>query len=461
MSLLLFLSFASVVIDAGAPFVAFPISSQVPPVARATKPFEFVFSSSTFLSDAQPLQFTLSGGPEWLQLDSGSRKLYGVPPKKDSGSFKVRIKARDASGQSVDHEAAFIVSTEPGLKVVRTIDSQLGNFGPTDGKRGLVFAPGQRYGFSFAPDTFSPLDKIQRYEAVSSENTPLPSWINFDQGTMRFSGTTPDITSLIAPPQTFNITLVASDYPGFTGASVNFGMVIGAHALRFKDTYLEVSAATGSAFNYEIPLGSVLLDGTPISLENLTGVSTNAPDWLSFNKNNRVLSGTPPPGTKSTTVVISAKDAFGGHAEMAISIKVKSGVFTLDFPDFNVTRGRAFEHTFNKTRITAVGVRLSAVYEPAADWISFDPEEFKFSGRAPEDLRSDGVVSVSATSTTSSTKTSHTPTPAPKDTLGKKTTNAESVESSRKRILTIVLATVLPLLVIVSILIIWCCIVHR
>jgi len=486
MSLLLFLSFSSAVI--GAPFVAFPINSQVPPVARAVKPFEFVFSSSTFVSDAQPIQFTLSDGPEWLQLDSGSRKLYGIPSEKDSGPFKVKIKAQDASGESVAHEAVFIVSTEPGLKVVKTIDSQLEVFGPTDGKRGLVLAPGQRYDFSFAPDTFSPRDRVQRYEAVSSENTPLPSWINFDQGMMKFSGTTPDIASLIAPPQTFDITLVASDYPGFTGASVSFKMVIGAHTLHFRDTYMEVNATTGSAFTYKIPLELVQLDGAPISRENLTGVSTNASDWLSFDKDTRTISGTPPPGTESTTITVSAKDAFGGDAEMAININVKSEVFTFDIPDFNVTSGKDFEHTLNKTQITATGVRLSAAYEPAVGWISFDPEEFKFSGRAPEDpqlvkirlsarassgdlvdfqslemlVTEDDMISISAISTTSSTKkTSSTPTPAPKGTSRKKATNAESAENNRKKILIIVLATVLPLLVVASLLIIWCCVVRR
>lgn len=487
MSLLLFLSFSSVVI--GAPFVAFPINSQVPPVARAVKPFEFVFSSSTFVSDAQPMQFTLSDGPEWLRLDSGSRRLYGIPSEKDSGPFTVKIKAQDASGGSVDHEAVFIVSTEPGPKVVKTIDSQLEVFGPTDGKRGLVFAPGQRYDFTFSPDTFSPRDKIQRYEAVSSENTPLPSWINFDQGMMKFSGTTPDITSLIAPPQTFDITLVASDYPGFTGASVSFKMVIGAHTLHFRDTYMETNATTGSEFTYKIPLELVLLDGVPISRENLTGVSTNASDWLLFDKDTRTLSGTPPPGTESTTITVSAKDAFGGDAEMAININVKSEVFTFDIPDFNVTSGKDFQHTLNKTQITAAaGVRLSAAYEPAVDWVSFDPEELKFSGHAPENsqlvnvrlsartssgdlvdfqslemlVTEDDTVSTSAISTTSSTKrASSTPMPTPKGTSRKKATNAESAESNRKKILIIVLATVLPLLVVASFLIIWCCIVRR
>ncbi|KAG0136729.1 hypothetical protein HOY82DRAFT_478823, partial [Tuber indicum] len=484
MSLLLFLFFSPVAV--GAPFVAFPINSQVPPVARAAKPFEFVFSSSTFISDAQPIQFALDDGPEWLQLDSSSRKLYGIPSEKDSGPFKVKIKARDALGESVDHEAVFIVSTEPGIKVVKTIDSQLGIFGPTDGKRGLVFAPGQRYDFSFAPDTFSPRDRIQRYEAVSSENRPLPSWINFDQVMMRFSGTTPDITSLIAPPQTFDITLVASDYPGFMGASVSFKMVVGAHTLYFNDTDMEANATTDSAFTYKIPLESVLFDGTPISLENLTKVSTNASGWLSFDKNTRVLSGIPPPGAESTKITISAKDAFGGDAEMAININVKSGVFTFDIPDFNVTSGRDFEHMLNKTLIAVGGVRLSAAYEPAVDWISFDPEEFKFSGRAPEDPQSvkirlsartssgdladsrslemlvtkDDTISISATSVTSATKkTSPTSTPTPKDTSKKKTTNAESAEN-RKKVLLIVLATVLPFLVIASFLIIWCCIVR-
>lgn len=486
---LLILSYASIV--AGVPSVSFPINSQVPPVARVSEIFEFVFSPWTFTSTVQPISYTLTSGPSWLMFDGGLRNIYGTPTEEDVGSFTVTITATDSTG-STDHKANFIVSPEPGPVIGRGIDVQLENLGVRDGKGGLVFFPGQAYEFSFAEDTFGPPGAIKRYEAVSTGNTPLPSWINFDQGRLKFSGTTPDLTSLIAPPQTFDVTLVASDYPGFAGSSVSFQMVVGPHRIFFRDTSFTTNTTAGDQFTYTIPRDFILLDSEPISSEGLSSLSVSGPDWLLFNSTTFTLSGTPPQGTKSTIVNIVARDIFGGEAQAELQINVSSAptvIFTTEIPDFNVTSGEKFVYSLNRTSFSSKDVKLSAKYKPVVDWITFDSGNLQFRGKAPNDsinvevlisAQSPGRLSDSrsfdifvgggsvstSTPTRSASDTTIIKTALPTRTGSPQTSNSpdradmspEAVSRRRrKRTLIIVLATVLPLFVVCSFLFIWYC----
>ena len=54
------------------PNVILPVSAQLPPVARISQTFSFVFADSTFESSGTDLT-------GWLHLDSSSRTLYGTP----------------------------------------------------------------------------------------------------------------------------------------------------------------------------------------------------------------------------------------------------------------------------------------------------------------------------------------------------------------------------------------------
>lgn len=480
----LFLSCASIV--AGVPSISFPINSQVPPVARVSGIFEFAFSPWTFTSDFQPISYTLASGPSWLMFDGITRNLYGTPAQEDVGSFTVKITATDSTG-SVDTEATFVVSSEIGPVVRRDIGSQLKDIGEVDGKGGLVFLPGQAYDFTIADDTFAPPGVVKRYEAVSTGNTPLPSWINFDGGRLKFTGTTPKLTSLIAPPQTWDVTLIASDYPGFAGASVSFQIVVGPHRILFEDTSFTTNATAGSQFNYTIPRESIFLDNKPIASENLSSISITATDWLSFDPVTYVLSGTPPQGADTTKVSIVARDVFGGEAQAELEISVLSpptSIFTTEIPDFNVTGGEKFVYSFNRSSLSSKDVKLSVKYKPVTvDWITFDAGNLQFRGKAPNDSltvevlvsaqspgklsdsRSFNIYVASSTSSVTSTKSvsgtgaavpTRTGFPKANDTSDQLDMSAEAVaKRRRKRTLIIVLATVLPLCVVCSFLFVW------
>lgn len=61
------------------PNVVLPVNSQLPPVARISQTFSFIFADSTFASSGTHLTYSLSEVPGWLHLDSSSRTLYGTP----------------------------------------------------------------------------------------------------------------------------------------------------------------------------------------------------------------------------------------------------------------------------------------------------------------------------------------------------------------------------------------------
>lgn len=417
-------------------------------------------------------------------FDGITRNFYGTPSQEDVGPFTVKITATDSTG-SADTEAIFVVSSEIGPVVGRGIVSQLKGIGEVDGKGGLVFLPDQAYDFSFADDTFAPPGVVKRYEAVSTGNTPLPSWINFDRGKLKFTGITPRLTSLIAPPQTWDVTLIASDYPGFAGASVSFQIVVGPHRILFEDTSFTINATVGSQFSYTIPRESILLDNEPIALENLSSISATASDWLAFDPTTYTLSGTPPQGADTTKVSIVARDVFGGEAQAELEISVLSSptsIFTTEIPDFNVTGGEKFVYSFNRSSISSKEVKLSVKYKPVTvDWITFDAENLQFRGKAPNDsltvevlvsAQSPGKLSdsrnfniyVASGSKSAGTSVSGTGTDVPTRTgFPKAGDTSDQLDMStgavarrrRKRTLIIVLATVLPLCVVCSFLFVW------
>lgn len=431
-------------------------------------------------------------------LDSNSRSLYGTPNQDNIGTFEVVITATDPTG-STPHQATLVVSSEPGPVIEKGINTQLKNAGIRNGKGGIVFFPSQPYEFSFSQDTFGPPGSVKQYEAVSTGNTPLPSWINFDQGRLKFSGVTPDLTSLIAPPQSFDVTLIATDYPGFAGPSMSFQIVVGPHRIYFKDTIFTADARSGDLFNYRIPQDAILLDSEPIGLENLSSLSVAGSDWLSFDTNTFLLSGTPPEGVKSSTVDLVARDVFGGEAQAKFQINVSpvnatDSIFTTGIPDFNINGGEDFVYLIDRKTLSTKSVKLSVKYNPDVEWITFDAENLRFQGTAPKNsikvhilvfaqsigrlsesrsfsLNIDGdVESVSALPTKTSTGTTtnqteakttsgsvvRTGSPKAKPPKAKADTNLEdSAKRSRKRTLIIVLATILPLIVVCSFLFIW------
>src|SRR5271154_4686402 len=176
------------------PIIQFPINSQIPPVALTSQPYTFTFAESTFSSTNSPINYTLSDEPVWLQLDSGSRAFSGSPRWSDIGPAIFQLIATDAQG-STSLSVTSIVVQDGGLKVGQSVLSQLAGFGLPATPTSLIFYPLQSFTFKFSPDTFLRTSSSTIYYPTSGDNSPLPSWLEFDASIICFTGTTPPLVS--------------------------------------------------------------------------------------------------------------------------------------------------------------------------------------------------------------------------------------------------------------------------
>ncbi|KAH0553419.1 hypothetical protein GP486_006512 [Trichoglossum hirsutum] len=384
------------------PQIAFPINSQVPPVARVSQPFSFVFPASTFSSNMPSMNYTLSGAPPWLRLDGGSRIFSGTPASSDVGPAAFQLIAEDDSG-SADMDVKFIVSSEPGPQLGKGLSDQLRTFGPTSGASSILLYPLAPFSFAFLKDTFTGGEDIVTYYAVSADHTPLPSWVNFDSGSLRFSGVTPPWTSLIAPPQHFDIQLIASDILGFAGTAVTFSLVVSNHMLVFGEGGNTLNVTEGVPVNFTDLRSELLLDGNPINDGDLKAATAEVPDWLNFDSHSLILHGTPPPGAFSQAVNISVTDVYGDVAVGTTSIWVSSTLFASSIGNLSATAGKHFSYTISRTIFKDPNVVVKADISPSTAWLTFDSKHLRFDGNVPHDaVSSDIKVNLTATSKSSS-----------------------------------------------------------
>src|SRR5271156_836584 len=166
-------------------------------------------------------------------------------------------------------------------------------------------------------------------------HTPLPSWIKFSADNLTFTGAAPEVFSLIAPPQYFSVTLIASTYVGFASASQTFDVVIGAHDFIIDPTTALVNTTIGGNVSYTFPLSSVQLDGKQVARSNISSISadfgTNG-GWLNFDNTSLVLSGHPTKDDKGTTATITVTDVFDDVVRATVVVDLFNGLFATNLP---------------------------------------------------------------------------------------------------------------------------------
>jgi axial budding pattern protein 2 len=370
------------------PEIQFPINSQVPPVARASRPYTFTFAESTFTSTAGPITYALFDQPAWLRLDSGTRTFRGSPEPTDTGSVIFRVLATDVQGATALTVTLVVVQNEV-LEVGQSILSQLGGFGIPSSPSSLLFYPSQSFAFRFSPDTFLRTSSSTIYYAVSEDNSPLPSWLEFDASVLGFSGTTPPLVSPTATPQIYGVKMVASDVPGFLEASTAFEIVVGYHILAFPVAIENINASSGREVATSPLRQTLRLDGNPARSTDLISISANAPSWLMLNREDISLSGTPPADATGLSVTISVMDVFGDVANATINFAFKSNsthLFLDDLPAANATIGKSFNYTIRRSSLAPGNVTMMADLGIASAWLAFNPGTLSLNGHVPQDL---------------------------------------------------------------------------
>ncbi|KAI5922729.1 hypothetical protein F4810DRAFT_701611 [Camillea tinctor] len=399
------------------PIDYFPLNSQLPPVARVGEPFSFSFSPQTFSSSLEMTYRLGDGAPAWLSLDSKSRTLSGTPGEKDvpSGSgdvvgVPISLIARDSTGEA-STKATLVVSRNPTPRVAIPLSEQIPKLGPYSAPASLLLYPSREFKFSFSRDTFridrghedhgeegdkkrsefSPQqqkrqDQALNYYAVSGDNAPMPSWIQFDSSSLTFSGETPSFESLVQPPQTFTFQLVASDVVGFASAAIPFSIVVGNHELTADTPVIKLNATRSKPFEYADLPKVLKIDKRPLQHTDVSSINaTGLPQWLKFDQEKTwKLNGTPDPRAEPVNVTIAIVDKFLDTLNLTLEIDVDMALFVTNLPDLNVTAGEDFSFDIEKVLIDPSDTRVVFASEPDKPWVHLNSSELMLSGTAPQ-----------------------------------------------------------------------------
>ncbi|KAL8970782.1 MAG: hypothetical protein Q9183_001360, partial [Haloplaca sp. 2 TL-2023] len=382
------------------PTIGLPVNAQVPPVARTLKDFSFAFSASTFSSAVGPMTYVVANAPSWLQLDSTTRTFSGTPALEDAGSANFSLVASDSAG-STSMPVTLVISSSPGPRLGIPIEQQLSAYDGYQSPDTILLPRSSELSLTFSQHTFEPTSDDTVYYAICANNTPLPSWINFDRRTLSFSGTTPQITSPDELPQTLDIHFTASDVIGFSAAVASFRLVLENHLFVFEDHPKIVPVTSGSLFAYDGLRTSLLLDGELVDPADVQQIDADGPDWVSFDEATWVLSGVAPNSAAVENVSITATDRYDETATATVVIHVTSNstvnLFHEPLGSVDATAGKDFSYTFNNSLAAISGTHIS-VDLGTATWLQFDQGQWELHGKVPSDLKP-GAIPVNVTLT--------------------------------------------------------------
>lgn len=470
-------SFAS-----GKPNLAFPLNAQLPLAARLDTFFTYSFSPQTFISSSNITYSFGQNHPPWLSIESASRRLYGTPNDTDVADGevvgqKVDIVATDDTG-STTMDSTLVISRKPAPAVRIPLEDQIKTFGNFSAPSSVLSYPATEFRYSFDQDTFGKNSGLNYY-AVSSNHSPLPAWIQFDAGSMSFSGKTPPFESLVQPPQTFGLSLVASDIVGFAATSLTFNIVVGSHTLTTENPIVTLNATRGTAVNYAGLENAIALDGKPVKSSDLDVTTEDMPKWLNYDKDTGKLSGTPRDGDHSSNFTITYSNKLSATLDILVVVNVATGLFKSTFENMEARPGGKFDVDLSRYFRDPDDIKLNVTVSPTEKWLNVDG--FKLSGNVPKDSQGKFDITVDASSkssslsereklhvaflapdgtpTSTSVRTSSpTSTPTPTNTASESPSPATGGRLSTGDIL---LATIIPILFIALILMLFVCFLRR
>ncbi len=235
--------------------------------------------------DSLSLSASLANGkalPDWLRFDPATGTLQGIPGDADVGQYGIRVVATDTAGETA---ASTFDLTVENVNDAPTYAAPA--IGAQRADAGLPFS------LDFAEDAFVDADAGDglTLSATLASGDPLPSWLDFDSATRRFSGTASN-----ADAGTLAITVIAIDRAGATGMTTFEIDVVAAPDL--------ILAGTGGSDVLTGGAGNDVLNGNG-GADQLFGLGGD--DALAFSADAKW--GT---GTRRTNV---GSPGFGGSAE--------------------------------------------------------------------------------------------------------------------------------------------------
>ncbi len=394
--------------------VAYPLEEQLPPIARIHAPFAWTLSPDTFVS-ASTLSYSASQVPAWLSFNPSTRTFSGTPSEDDEGTPEIVITASDSKSGHASSSVALCVTPYPGPELSIPVEQQFVAKNPSLSSVFLItnnsalhgqhpalrIPPKWSFSIGFDYETFSAKNNLY-YAARQADGSPLPEWIDFNERAMTFNGVTPHSQNL-TEPHIVPLVLHAADQKGYSASSVFFDIVVAEHELSLaKDSLPTMNVTAGQPFiltlNSDADFSGVLMDGLPVSSQNITSLYIDTSDlesWVRYDSATKTLSGQPPsdfttgvlPVTMvssvnqmlQTDVTIAAVPSFFSSDQLDPVLASSGGVFT-----FNLVQDFSNSTGLGKTS----DVEFTAAYDPleASDYLHFDSTSSTLSGTVPVDL---------------------------------------------------------------------------
>jgi len=325
------------------PIISFSLDIQSPPVAFLDEAYSFNIAQDTMLSSndgKNNIEYTAFNLPSWLSFNDLT--FTGTPSSSD---FSGSTSSKEITLQGYDPNDSSYLNTTFTLSMMETqtvevsnsfdLESFLMKNGDTTGSSGYIITPEKEFTLTFGTDVFtknsSDSSSLSYGAILSSGNSPLPIWLNFDESDLSFEGTAPAVNSEIAAAQEYPITLYATTEEGVSMASIKFSLVVGAHSLSIDNSAITINTTSSNrAFTYNIDLTQVKLDGSEIQSSNLSSISLSSnPDWVTLadvGSMNYVLSGSVPTSFSSSkeTFTINVFDIYGDEVNYNVNINYKT-----------------------------------------------------------------------------------------------------------------------------------------
>lgn len=384
------LVFATAVVSQ--PQVSFPISAQLPPVAVVEQPYEFVFATGTFTSTST-ISYALQEAPSWLQLDNATRTLSGTPSAQEVGIASVIIKASNANGDVTDRTVLDVINSN-SLSVDQAVLTQsLSAAGKLSKLNHLILYPETSFNLSFGPNAFMGANTSTRYFASSSDHSPLPAWVSFDDKAVAFTGITPALLTPQSSPELFSFMLAGSSIAGFTQTAVDFQISVANHIFAFINNTQSFSVSIGETVKIPPLLGQLQRDGHPIVPAIIQSTSANQPAWLMLESKDLSFSGTVPDSFSDSSFELAVTDDLNNIAKIQIELQgagnnsisdTSHTVSDIDLGTVYATTSALFQYTyksiFNIVRTDKVTLELDAT-----PWLEFIRENLTVQGVVPND----------------------------------------------------------------------------
>ena len=258
--------------------------------------FSLTIPSSNFADvdtgDTSTLTATLEGGaalPSWLTFIPDTGVLSGAPTNDEVGSINITVTSTDASTVSVSDTFSLTVAN---INDAPRVANALVDQSLISGREGT---------YSIATDSFYDIDAGET-ATLTYTATPIPTWGSFDEDTLTFTATPPDIDSVVSVV----VTVTATDTTGATVSST-FIVTVMANQAPLVATLGDQTATEDTEVNFTLA-DSNFTDGNGDAM--VVSVSGN-PDWLKFDANTKTFSGTPTINNEAgtSTIIVTATDA--------------------------------------------------------------------------------------------------------------------------------------------------------